>query len=222
MTPTLSPLTRQHWQAIADRVSAAIPEGDRLLSDPPAGSWLINGDVFDTLDRLTGQLSGQVAAVFADPPYFVGKDSWDRRRDVEAQLAFSEEWLAGCRELLTESGSLWVAGGFRSMPCRRLCASTTWDEGAQPRDVGEAEPSAQSKLPELRARHRKRALGGQAPRARYRFNYDCMRQINGGKQMHSHWRLATAPRAERALRSSPDAEAGSARRALPAGDDAAR
>jgi site-specific DNA-methyltransferase (adenine-specific) len=197
MTPTLSPLTRQHWQAVADRVSAVIPEGNRSLSHPQVGSWLIEGDVFDTLDRLAGQLSGQVAVVFADPPYFIGKGAWDRRRDVEAQLAFSEEWLAGCRELLTESGSLWVSGCFSSTPVvgyamqrlgMKLLCQVTWEK-PNPRNI--------STKRHLRHATESVLWAAKHHAARHRFNYDCMRRINGGQPPHSHWRMATPERAEK-------------------------
>lgn len=105
----MSPVDRR-MLLLNDSVSSAVPSTNRDLSDPERGSWLIESDVFDAIDRLNHQLRGKVTTVFADPPYFVGKGDWDRPKEVEAQLTFAEEWLAGCRDLLADNGSLWGAG----------------------------------------------------------------------------------------------------------------
>ncbi|MGH9089835.1 MAG: DNA-methyltransferase [Acidimicrobiales bacterium] len=188
---------RHGWERVDEQVRSRVDSGQLVAADPAAGSWLLRGDVFDMLDQLGTVLEGKVAMIFADPPYFIGKAAWDRRTGIEEQLAFSEEWLAGCRDLLTEYGSLWACGGFTSMPIvgyaiqrlgLKLLSHVTWQKPNPPPNRGcRGFVHATESLFWAAKRHG----------ARYRFNYQCMRRTNGGKQMHSHWRLATAPMAEK-------------------------
>ncbi len=68
--------------------------------------------------------------IFADPPYFlsnggtsvhagrrvsVDKGNWDRSNGFQADRCFTKQWLEMCRDLLTESGTLWVSGTMHNI-----------------------------------------------------------------------------------------------------------
>ena len=193
----LSAATLGRWRQVHGSITASVPARCRVVADPKRGSWLLHGDVFDTLDRLNQSLAGQVATVFADPPYWIEKAAWDRSQNVEIQLAFAEEWLAGCRNLLAEHGSLWVSGSYESVPIvgyalqrlgMRLLSHVTWEK-PNPRPNRSCRGLVWATESVLwAAKHHA---------ARYRFNYECLRALNGGKQMRSHWRLAVPSNAEK-------------------------
>jgi site-specific DNA-methyltransferase (adenine-specific) len=197
VTDTPSLAVRKRWQQINEAVTSAISPAQRVVTDPVQGSWLLHGDVFDTLDRLNQSLAGQVAAVFADPPYWANKVNWDTPEELEIQLAFAEEWLAGCRSLLVEPGSLWVCGDYRNVHVlgyalqrlgMRVLSHVAWEKPNPPADWSRQGLVFATESVLWAAKHHA---------ARYRFNDDCLRELNGGKQMRSHWRLAAAARSER-------------------------
>jgi site-specific DNA-methyltransferase (adenine-specific) len=200
--PEPSVTTVRRWGNIDRAVLTSTSPNSRVLASPELGSWLIHGDVFETLDRLSSHLAGQVSMIFADPPYFMGLADWDRPQDVEAELAFAEEWLAGCRTLLADNGSLWVSGSHRSLftvgyALRRLgmrpLSHVVWEKPTPRPTTHRSFVHSTESLLWAAKRHG----------ARYRFNYECMRRMNGGKQMHSLWRIAVAGNAEKSCGRHP-------------------
>jgi site-specific DNA-methyltransferase (adenine-specific) len=111
-------------------------------------------------------------------------------------VAFNEEWLSLCQELLAEHGTLWTCASFRSLPALGyavervglgLLCEVIWEKSyPQPNRTRRCFAHATESLL-WSAKHKT---------ARYRFNYGCMREQNGGKQMTSHWRMPTVPRRE--------------------------
>ncbi|MBN8899305.1 MAG: site-specific DNA-methyltransferase, partial [Rhodospirillales bacterium] len=75
--------------------------------------------------------SASVHCVFADPPYNLqlrgelrrpddslvdgGDEEWDRFTDFAAYDAFTRDWLAECRRLLTKDGTIWVIGAYHNI-----------------------------------------------------------------------------------------------------------
>jgi site-specific DNA-methyltransferase (adenine-specific) len=139
-----------------------------------------------------------VDLVFADPPYFLGKATWDKPRDVESAIAFHEEWLAACRDLLADHGTLWVCGAYNSIHTTgyvlerlgmKILCQVTWEK-----------PNPTPNRTRRCFTHSTETLlwAAKFPGAPHRFNYGCMREQNGGKQMLSHWRMGRPPVSERA------------------------
>jgi site-specific DNA-methyltransferase (adenine-specific) len=135
--------------------------------------------------------------VFADPPYFVGKADWDPKVPVEIARTFHEEWLAACREVLHPDGTIWVSGTYHrlhvvayaaerlGMP---LLASITWEKSNPP----------PSRLHRCFTHSTETLLWmKRSAKSRYRYNDGCMREINGGRQMTTHWRLPSVPAGEK-------------------------
>ncbi len=64
----------------------------------------------DCLDVLAGLPEKSVDLIFADPPYNLPGDESDPSGSLAARDAFTRSWLAACRRVLKDSGTLWVIG----------------------------------------------------------------------------------------------------------------
>lgn len=87
---------------------------------------LLHGDCI----RLMGEFDFKFDMIFADPPYFlsnggisvqsgkvvcVDKGEWDKGGTPEHIDLFNEEWIAECREHLTENGTIWISGTYHNI-----------------------------------------------------------------------------------------------------------
>jgi site-specific DNA-methyltransferase (adenine-specific) len=184
---------------------------DRTISDSAAegvvsiaSCQLVHSDCRTTLDDLVKHgLAGEVAMVFADPPYFLGNTTWDRRLPQEVARAFHEDWLAGCRSLLDPDGTVWVSGTYHRIHLvadaaerlgMRLLASITWEKPNPP-------PSRYHRC----FTHATETLlwMSKTRRSHHRYNDAAMRQLKGGRAMHTHWRLAPVPPSEKTFGHHP-------------------
>lgn len=161
-----------------------------LHENPQAAPRLLLGDCLDRLPELAADHAGAVDLLFADPPYFVGAADWDTRRSYGEALAFHEAWLEACLPLLAPNGTLWVSGTFHGIHAighllqsrgLRIINEVTWEKRNPPPCRRRCFVHATETL-----------LWAGRPGARYCFNYGCMRQANGGRQMRSHWRFDRA------------------------------
>ena len=170
----------------------------RLIAEDPAGGWVLwHGDVFAALERLAAAgLAGSVDAVFADPPYFIGKASWDKRRTAEAASVFHELWLRGCLRLLKSDGSIWITGTHHVIPAVgtalqrldvRVFNAVTWEKPNPTPCRARSNFKSSTELVLWTVRQKEKPY----------FDHDRMKEINGGTQMGSHWRMSRAPKAER-------------------------
>ena len=159
---------------------------------------VISGDCLTVLDELaTTEVGGQVRMVFADPPYFLGKADWDPKVPLEVAQAFHEEWLAGCRRLLHPDGTVWVSGTYHRIHLvahaaerlgMHLLASVTWEKSNPPPSrFHRCFTHATETLLWIR----------RSPKSRHRYNDACMRSLNDGRQMTTHWRIPTVPAGEK-------------------------
>ena len=191
--------------------SPAVRPGAPALP-PPDPHWrsadgrvrLFKGDCVSVLDALPAE---SVDVIFADPPYFlsnggttcragkrtsVDKGAWDRSQGAEENHAFNHKWLAACNRVLRPNGTIWVSGtghviysvgyamqqqGFK--PLNEI----VWEKPNPPPNLSCRYFTHSTESILWAARNRK---------SRHHFNYDKMREINGGKQMKSVWRM-TAP-----------------------------
>ena len=201
----------------ASPLAGLLPEPTRtnpcqeFLADEPHGIWLYQGNSLELLDAIAARHPGGVFdMIFADPPYFlsnggitchagkmvkVDKGDWDRSRGAEMNHEFNREWLARCQRVLKPNGSIWVSGtqhvifsvGYAMQQLGfKILNDITWEKPNPP--------------PNLSCRyftHSTETLlwAARDAKSRHHFNYPLMRQLAGGKQMKSVWRL-TAPKAE--------------------------
>ena len=161
------------------------------------GATLVHGDAVESMDQLRGMgLAGSIDMVFADPPYFIDKADWDKPRKLEEAYDFHEQWLAAGRDLLAPKGSLWVTGTYHAIHVigfaaqrlgMRIINGVTWEKPYPPPCwTRSCFVHATESVLWL-------AKGGEQPH----FNYACMRALNEGKQMRSHWRIAPPRAAEK-------------------------
>lgn len=71
-----------------------------------------NGSLFfeDSLVWLSEIEKASVDLVFADPPYNIGKASWDIFDSQEEYIAWSIEWIKEASRILKPDGSLYICG----------------------------------------------------------------------------------------------------------------
>jgi site-specific DNA-methyltransferase (adenine-specific) len=182
---------------------------DRLPGTAERGpGWaLVQGDCLASLERLPPH---SIDLCFADPPYMlsnggttcqsgkrvsVDKGDWDASRGVLGDHAFQTEWLKAVRRVLKPSGTLWVSGtqhvifsiGFAMQELGfHLLNTVTWYK-----------PNASPNLACRMFTHSTELLLWASPSKSkplaHRFNYQAMKQENGGKQMRDLWAITDRP-----------------------------
>jgi site-specific DNA-methyltransferase (adenine-specific) len=182
-----------------------------VLSDDANGLWLWRGNSLELLDLMAARHpEGLFDMIFADPPYFlsnggitchagrmvkVDKGDWDKSRGAELNHEFNTEWLRRCQRVLKPNGTIWVTGtshvifsvGFALQQLGfKILNDIAWEKPNPPPNLSCRYFTHSTETVLWAAKNEK---------SKHHFNYQLMRQIAGGKQMKSVWRLAT-PRAE--------------------------
>ncbi len=151
--------------------------------------------------------------VFADPPYNLQlegdlmrpnntrvdgvDDAWDRFDGFAAYDTFTREWLTAARRVLKPSGTLWVIGSYHNI----------FRVGTQLQDIGfwmlnDVIWRKTNPMPNFRGRrftnaHETLIWCARDKDARYRFNYEAMKNLNDDLQMRSDWLLPICSGRER-------------------------
>ena len=182
-------------------------------------SWLYRANCIEFMDTLIAQHpDGLFDMIFADPPYFlsnggitclngkmvkVDKGSWDKSQGVALNHEFNLAWISRCRQLLKPDGTMWVSGtqhvihsiGFAMQQAdMRLLNDIVWIKPNPP--------------PNLSCRFFTHATetilwAAKSEKSKYCFNYEAMREHNGGKQMRNLWPVGIPTRAEKAFGKHP-------------------
>jgi len=163
--------------------------------------------VGDCLEIMSSMPDGSVDCVWTDPPYNlsndgitcvsgrmvkVNKGNWDKSRGLEMDHEFNLAWLAECFRVLKPSGTIWVSGtahvylsvGFALQQVGfRILNDIVWEKPAPPPNLGCRTFTHSTEL---------LLWATKAPKGKnlYTFNYDAMKEENGGKQMKSVWRMS--------------------------------
>lgn len=176
----------------------------------------------DSLTLMDGLIrdnpGGLFDMIFADPPYFlsnggischagkmvsVNKGGWDKSMGAESNHAFNFDWLRLCRDLLKPNGTIWVSGTHHvihsvgyAMQClgMKILNSITWEKPNPP--------------PNLSCRYFTHSTetvlwASKTDKSKHCFNYQAMREQNGGKQMKTVWKMSTPNKAEKAFGKHP-------------------
>lgn len=175
-------------------------------------SYLYHGD---SLEFMASLEDDSVDCIWTDPPYFlsndgtsciagkrvkVNKGEWDRSQGIELDHQFNQTWLAECYRILKPTGTIWVTGtlhvylsvGMAMMQQGfRILNDIIWEKPNPPPNLGRR-CFAHSTEVVLWATKAKKGS-----KHRYTFNYDAMREENGGKQMKTVWRIAAAGKNEK-------------------------
>jgi site-specific DNA-methyltransferase (adenine-specific) len=150
-----------------------------------------------------------IDCIWTDPPYLlsndgitcvagrmvkVNKGEWDRSRGVDLDHEFNRTWLAACRRVLKPSGTIWVSGTLHvylsvGMAMQqlgfRILNDIVWEKPAPPPNLG---CRCFTHSTEILLWATKAEKGS---KNRHTFNYDAMKEENGGKQMKNVWRFST-------------------------------
>lgn len=163
---------------------------------------LFNGDS----KHILRQLNTTVDVIFADPPYFlsnggkkiqgtrmvsVNKGDWDKMVSLEEMDRFNQEWIDACKPLLKDDGTIWACGTFHNIYSIEKCLKNagfqiinviTWHKSDPTPTWGELHFNFSSEYI-IWARKN--------PKSKHFFNYDLIKQLNGGVLMHDVWKLPT-------------------------------
>lgn len=190
-----------------------------FYKDEAKNLWLYQGNCLTVLDAVYEKYpSGRFDCIFADPPYFlsnggitchagqmvrVDKGNWDKSRGPELNHEFNVEWLRRCQRALRPDGTIWISGthhvifsiGYALQQLGfKILNEIAWEKPNPP--------------PNLSCRyftHSTETLiwAAKNDKSRHVFNYKAMRDMNGGTQMKTVWKIAPPARNEKSLGKHP-------------------
>lgn len=162
---------------------------------------LHHGDCMQIIGQL---LDNSVDAIFADPPYFlsnggisvqsgkqvcVDKGDWDKGGTPEHIYQFNKQWLSLCRSKLKDNGTIWISGTHHNIFVVQRCLQElgykilnviTWQKSDPPPNLSCRYFNFSTELVIWARKHEKKP---------HKFNYEVMKQLNGGSQMTDVWRI---------------------------------
>lgn len=168
--------------------------------------------------RLMREFDFKFDMIFADPPYFlsnggisvqsgkvvcVDKGEWDKGGTPEHIDLFNEEWIAECREHLTENGTIWISGTYHNIFSVankltqlgfKILNVITWAKTNPPPNISCRYFTYSTEFI-IWAR--------KWPKKPHYFNYDLMKLLNENKQMTDVWRLPAIARWEKSQGKHP-------------------
>lgn len=173
---------------------------------------ILNGDCF----KLLSQFEFKFDMIFADPPYFlsnggisynsgkivcVDKGEWDKS-DINP-YEFNFKWLKLCRDKLKDNGTIWVSGTYHNIFSvatslnelgYKILNVITWAKTNPPPNISCRYFTYSTEFI-IWARKSKSIP--------HRYNYQLMRDLNGGKQMRDVWSLPAIGRWEKSCGKHP-------------------
>jgi modification methylase len=167
----------------------------------------------DCIEALAGLPEKSVDLIFADPPYNLQlqgelyrpnmtkvdavDDEWDQFESFASYDEFTRQWLAGCRRVLKDTGTIWVIGSYHNI----------YRVGAILMDLGywtlndivweKTNPMPQFKGVRFANAHETLIWAQKCKGEKYTFNYHAMKTANDDKQMRSVWELPICSGSER-------------------------
>ena len=172
---------------------------------------LFLGDCLEILGRLPDKC---VDLVFADPPYNLQlenelfrpnetrvngvEDQWDKFPNLEEYYNFTKSWLAECKRILKDSGTIWVIGTYHNI----------FSVGKAMQDLGfwilndivwiKSNPMPNFRGVRFTNAHETLIWAKKdKEQKQYTFNYQAMKMLNDGKQMRSDWVIPLCTGSER-------------------------
>lgn len=160
---------------------------------------LFEGNCLDILPTLP---ECSVDMIFADPPYnlsnggitchagrmvSVNKGDWDKSNGIDKDHEFVIDWLAACRRVLKDDGTIWVSGTMHKIYSIGFALQQLGYKLLN--DISWFKPNA---APNLSCRyfthsHETLIWAAKSEKNKHKFDYQLMKQIAGGKQMRSLW-----------------------------------
>ena len=145
-----------------------------------------------------------IDAIFADPLYFlsnggisvqsgkqvcVDKGDWDKGGTPEYIYEFNRKWLSLCRSKLKDNGTIWISGTHHNIHVVMRCLqelgykvlnTITWQKSDPPPNLSCKYFNFSTELIIWARKHEKKT---------HKFNYETMKQLNGGTQMTDVWKI---------------------------------
>lgn len=171
----------------------------------------------DCIAAMQSMPSASYDLIFADPPYFlssggtscsggkrvsVDKGDWDKTQTPEEIHDFNMRWLTESYRLLKDTGSLFVCGTYHNIFDVGVCLTeigfhvrnmVTWQKNNPP--------------PNLGCRCFKHStefiIWAVKDTSKHYFNYELMKELNGGKQMTDVWTGSRTPMREKRFGKHP-------------------
>lgn len=175
---------------------------------------LIKGDCIELLN----QFEFKFDMIFADPPYHlsnggfsiqsgkvvsVDKGTWDKSQGIENDYNFDKKWLTACRNKLKDGGTIWISGTYHNIFSIARCLTElgfkilnciTWVKTNPP--------------PNLSCRYFTHSAeyilwARKDAKTPHYYNYELMKEINGGTQMRDVWNLPAIAKWEKSCGKHP-------------------
>lgn len=157
----------------------------------------------DSLELLKKVKKESIDMIFADPPYFlsnngitcqggkmvsVNKGKWDMEKDFKSKHEFNRKWIKLCKRALTHNGNIWISGTLHNIYSVgvaleqegfKIINNVTWQKTNPPPNLS-CKCFTHSTETILWAKKGMKDV-------KNLFNYDIMKNLNGGKQMKDVW-----------------------------------
>ena len=167
----------------------------------------------DSLKLLKKFEPKSVDMIFADPPYFlsgdgitcsagkmvsVKKGTWDEKISVLEKHKFNRKWIRLCKEVLKDNGTIWISGTMHNIYSIGLALeeegfkiinNITWRKLNPPPNIS-CRAFVHSTETILWAKK-------DLKNVKHKFNYDVMKNMNGGKQMKDVWETSLTKLSEK-------------------------
>ena len=187
------------------------------------GFELYQGDSFKVLKQIEPK---SVDMIFADPPYFlssggiscqngkqvsVNKGEWDYSKTIEDRIKYHRKWIALCRDVLKDNGTIMISSTLHSVYAIGVALEL---EGYS--IINNIIWKKTNPAPNLACRcftHSTETIIWARKqltlkkKGKHYFNYEAMKEENGGKQMKDVWEfeenepeileIATSPKSEK-------------------------
>lgn len=162
---------------------------------------LYEGECNSVMDSLTEQ----VDMIFADPPYFLSnqkkttafgkqkirdKGEWDRVLSWKEINAFNKTWLTRCRNLLKENGTIWVCGTYHNIYSVEQCLIESGFKILNIVVWQKLDPPPTPYGGRLNFSAEYIVWARKNDNVTHCFNYDLLKQLNGGVEMPDVWKFA--------------------------------
>ena len=167
----------------------------------------------DSLEELKKIKKNSIDMIFADPPYFlsgdgiscsggkmvsVNKGAWDKKIGIEEKHQFNREWIRLCYNVLKDEGTIWISGTLHNIYSIgmaleqegfKIINNITWKKLNPPPNIS-CRYFVHSTETILWAKK-------DIKKAKHKFNYQLMKELNGGKQAKDVWESSLTKQSEK-------------------------
>lgn len=160
---------------------------------------LIENDTFKTLtnfEEKTFDMILRIRHIFIKQWYYlqwwkmvnVNKGDWDKTLGIKEKHEFNKKWIKQCYRILKDDGTIWISGTLHNIYSIgmaleeegfKIINNITWQKTNPPPNLA-CKTFTHSTETILWARK-------DSPKAKYKFNYKLMKELNNNKQMKDVW-----------------------------------